>query len=146
MLCCGGSEVLEQVSQRKCVCTILGCAPGQAEWGCEQPDPVKAIWAPWQGIGTRWSLRSIPSQTTLWFYRKNCCWFFLKLINTNKFSELAKKAYFPVSHLSGTYMPSTSASLAMTQALLTWRCKRWGGRPKWGLLFPFTRPWFYYCF
>ena len=41
---------------------------GQAGWSCEQPGLVEDVPAHGRGIGTRWSLRSLPTQTILWPY------------------------------------------------------------------------------
>lgn len=29
---------------------------------------LESVPCPWQGVGTTWSLKSLPTQTTLWFY------------------------------------------------------------------------------
>ena len=40
---------------------------GQVGWGFEQPGLVEGVPAHGSGIGTRWSLRSLPTHTLLWF-------------------------------------------------------------------------------
>lgn len=46
---------------------ILRGVQGQVGWGCRQPDLVGKP-ADSRRAGTRWSLKSLPSQTVLWFY------------------------------------------------------------------------------
>jgi len=36
--------------------------------GSEQPGLVESVPAHGRGVGTRWSFRSLPTQTILWFY------------------------------------------------------------------------------
>jgi len=61
-----GGEALEEVSQ-SCGCPLPGSVQGQVGWGFEQPGPVEGVPAYGRGVGTRWSLRSLPTQTILWF-------------------------------------------------------------------------------
>ena len=56
------------VAQRSCGCPLPGIAQGQVGWSSEQPGLVEDVPAHGRGIGTRWSLRSRPTQTILWFY------------------------------------------------------------------------------
>ena len=59
-------EALEQVAQRSCGCPIIGSVQGQAGRGFEQPGLVDGVPAHGRGVQTRWSLRSLPTQTILW--------------------------------------------------------------------------------
>jgi len=64
-----GSEALEQqVAQRNCGCPLPGGVQVQAGWGFEQPGLVEGVPAHSRWVGTRRSLRSLPTQTILWFY------------------------------------------------------------------------------
>ena len=58
-------ETLEQVAQRSCGCPIAGNVQGQAGWGFEQLGLVEGVPAHGRGVGTRWSLGSLPTQTIL---------------------------------------------------------------------------------
>ena len=59
-----------------------GCL-SQLCWVCEkampadgeQPGLVEDVPAHGRGLGTRWSLRSLPTQTILWFYSMILCYF-----------------------------------------------------------------------
>jgi len=42
-----------------------GSVQGQVGWSSEQPGLVEDVPAHGRGIGTRWSLRSLPTQTIL---------------------------------------------------------------------------------
>ena len=46
---------------------LLGSVQGQAGWGFEQPGIVEGVPAHGRGRGTRWSLRSLPTQIIVWF-------------------------------------------------------------------------------
>jgi len=63
-----GGETLAQVAQRSCGYPLPGSVQGQVGWGFEQPGLVEGVPAHGRGIGTRWSLRSVPTQTIFWFY------------------------------------------------------------------------------
>jgi len=49
-----------------CGCPLPGSVQGQVRWGSEQPGLVSLPMI--GGGGTKWSLRSLPTQTILWFY------------------------------------------------------------------------------
>jgi len=51
-----------------CGCPFPGSVQGQVGWGFEQAGVVEGVPAHGRGVGTRWSLRSLPTQTILWFY------------------------------------------------------------------------------
>ena len=61
-------EALAQAAQRSCGSPLPGSAQGQVGWSSEQPDLVEDVPADGRGVGTRWALRSLPTQTILWFY------------------------------------------------------------------------------
>jgi len=46
---------------------LPGSVQGQVGWSSEQPGVVESVLAHGRGVGTRWSLRSLPTQTILWF-------------------------------------------------------------------------------
>jgi len=48
-------------------CPLHGCAQGQVGWGFEQPGLVESVPAHGRGVGTRWPVRSLLTQTILWF-------------------------------------------------------------------------------
>jgi len=50
---------------RGCLFPLNLPAKGQVGWDFEQPVLVEAVTAPGRGIGTRQSLRSLPTQTIL---------------------------------------------------------------------------------
>jgi len=58
---------LAQVAQRSCGCPLPGSVQGQVGQGFEQPGVVEGVSAHGRGVGTRWSLRSLPTQTILYF-------------------------------------------------------------------------------
>ena len=58
----------KKVVQRSCRCSIPGSVQGQLECGPGKFDLVRGILTHGRGIGTRWFLRSLPTQTILWFY------------------------------------------------------------------------------
>ena len=68
ILHCEGGEALEQAAQRDCGCPLPGSVQGQVGWGFEQSGLVEGVPAHSRGVGTRWSLRSLPTQTILWFF------------------------------------------------------------------------------
>jgi len=47
---------------------LLGSVRGRVGWSSEQPGLVEDVPAHGRGVGTRWSLRSLPTLTILWFY------------------------------------------------------------------------------
>ena len=59
-------ETLAQLAQRNCGCPLPGSVQGQARRGFEQPGLVEGVPAHGKGVGSRWSLRSLPTQTILW--------------------------------------------------------------------------------
>ena len=67
-----GGEALEQAAQRGCGCPVPGGVQGQVGWNPGQPGLAlnMEIGSPacGGGVGTWWSLRSIPMQAILWFY------------------------------------------------------------------------------
>ena len=60
-----GGKTLAQVAQRGCGCPVPGGVQGQVGWGPGQPDLVGGSPACGGGVGTRWPLRSLPTQATL---------------------------------------------------------------------------------
>ena len=69
-LYCEGGEALAQVAQRSCGCPLPGSVQGQVGWGLEHPGLVEGVPAHGRGVGTRWSVRSLPTQTIQRFYEK----------------------------------------------------------------------------
>jgi len=61
-------ETLEQIAQRGSGGPIPGNVQGQAGWGSEQPDLVEDVPAHCRGLGLDDLYRSLPTQSTLWFY------------------------------------------------------------------------------
>jgi len=61
----GGGEALEQVAQRSCGCPLPVSVQGQVGWSPEQPGLVEDVPAHGRGIGTRLSLRSLPTENIL---------------------------------------------------------------------------------
>ena len=55
----------EQVVQRSCGCPLPGSVQDQVGWSSEQPGLVEDVPAYGRGVGTRWSLRSLPTLTIL---------------------------------------------------------------------------------
>ena len=47
---------------------LPGSVQGQVGWSSEHPGLVEDVPAHGRGFGTRWFLRSLPTQTILWFY------------------------------------------------------------------------------
>ena len=62
-----GGETLAQVAQRSCGCPIPGSVQGQVGQGL-LPGLMEGVPAHGRGVGTWWSLRSLWTQTILWFY------------------------------------------------------------------------------
>ena len=60
-----GGEALAQVAQRSCGCPLPGSVQGQLGWGFEQPGLVEGVPAHGRGVGTRWSLKYLPTLTIL---------------------------------------------------------------------------------
>ena len=58
-------ETLAQVSQSSCGCPLPGSVQGQVGRGFGQPGLVEGVPAHGRGVGTGWSLRSLPTQTFL---------------------------------------------------------------------------------
>ena len=50
------------------MCPVPGSVQGQAGCGFEKPVVVGGVPACGRSVGTRWSLRSLPTQTILWVY------------------------------------------------------------------------------
>ena len=50
-----------------CGCPLPGRVQGQVGQGLDQPGLVEGVPARGRGVGTRWPLRSLPTQTSLWF-------------------------------------------------------------------------------
>ena len=73
ILCCEGGEALAWVAQKSSGCPMPGNVQGQAGWGFEQPGLVGGVPALDRGVGTRWSLRCLPTQTILWTVRYHEC-------------------------------------------------------------------------
>ena len=65
ILYCEGGETLEQVAQGGCGCPVSGGVQDQAGWSFEQPGLEGGVPAYCRGVGTRLSLRSLPTQTIL---------------------------------------------------------------------------------
>ena len=63
-----GWRGLTQVAQRSCGCPLPGSLQGQVGWGFEKPGLVEGVPAHGRRLGTRWSIRSLPTQSILWFY------------------------------------------------------------------------------
>jgi len=64
-------ETLEQVSQRHCGFPLPGSVQGQVGWGFKHPGLVEGVSAHGRGVGTRCSLRFLPTQTILGFYLRS---------------------------------------------------------------------------
>ena len=64
------TRVVRPWPRRSCGCPLPGRVQGQAGWSSEQPGLVEGVHAHGRGVGTRWSLRSLPTQTVLWYF---CC-------------------------------------------------------------------------
>lgn len=61
---CQGGEASEHVAHISCECHIL-----RPSWmGLWATCPSVKCPCPWQGVGTWWSLNSLPTQTFLWFW------------------------------------------------------------------------------
>ena len=60
-------EALEQAARRSCGCPLPGSVQAQVGWVFEQPGLMEGVPAHGRGVGSRWSLRSLPTQTILWF-------------------------------------------------------------------------------
>jgi len=60
-----GGGALKKVAQRSCRCPLSRSVEGQAGWGFEQPGVVESVPAHGRDGDTRWSLRSLPTQTIL---------------------------------------------------------------------------------
>jgi len=58
-------ETLEQAAQRSCGCLLPHSVQGQVGWSSEQPGLVEGVPAHGRGVGTRWSLRPLPTFTIL---------------------------------------------------------------------------------
>ena len=58
-------EAPDQVAPWSCKCPIPGGVQGQVRWGPGQPDLVGSNHIHGRGVGTRWSLRSLPIQAIL---------------------------------------------------------------------------------
>jgi len=50
---------------KHCGCPLPGSAQGQAGWSSEHPGLAGDVPAHGRGVGTRWSLRSLPTQRIL---------------------------------------------------------------------------------
>ena len=57
-----------ELSQRSCECPIHGGVQGHVGWGSVQPDLGEVVPVHGREVGTGWSLKSLPTQTILWFY------------------------------------------------------------------------------
>jgi len=58
-------EILAQISQRSCGCPLPGGVQGQVGWGFGQPGLVEDVPAHGRGVGTRCSIRILPTQIIL---------------------------------------------------------------------------------
>jgi len=65
ILYCEGGEALAQDAQRSCACPLPGSVQGQVGRGFEHRGLVEGVPAHGKGVGTRWPLRSLPTQTIL---------------------------------------------------------------------------------
>ena len=75
--------------QRSCGCPIPGHVQGQDGWVFEQPGLVEGVPAHGRGVGTRWSIRSVPTQTILWFYDFSLiCKLLLKVMSHHPSTEV----------------------------------------------------------
>jgi len=59
---------LAQAAQRSWGCPLPGRAQGQVGWSSEHPGLGEDVPAHGRGVGTRWSSRSLSTQTILGFY------------------------------------------------------------------------------
>ena len=59
---------LEQVAQRSSGCPLPGSVQGQVGRGFEQPVLVDDGPVHGRGLATRWSFRSLPTKTVVWFH------------------------------------------------------------------------------
>lgn len=65
----GGQHWELIAGQQSCGCPIPGNAQCQTGWCFEPPGLVEGVSTHGRGIGTRWSLRSPPTELILWW----CC-------------------------------------------------------------------------
>jgi len=84
-------------------------------WSSEQPGLVEDVPARGRGVGPRWSLRSLPTQTILWF----CDSMFKK--NTSALGSYMKVQQFSQS-------AKCTCSARRTKHLMPWLCRRTGDR------------------
>ena len=69
----------------------------------------------WQGVGTRWSLRSLPTQAILWFYNS--------LILS--FSDSTILSFYGITNLSSekSYVVECSSGIWKKMSMLFWKKK-----------------------
>ena len=99
---------MEQVALRSCGCHLPGSVQDQAEWSSEQPGLVEDVPAHGREVGTRWSLRSLPTLTILWFYDSMFPWSMSKMTQVVILPTFSSKCSLPsavspnnsVAHLS----------------------------------------------
>ena len=59
---------MAQVAQRSCGYPLPGSVQGQGGWDFEQSNLAEGVPTYGKGVGTRWSLRSLPTPTILWWF------------------------------------------------------------------------------
>ena len=61
-----GGEALAQAAQRSWGWPLPGRVQGQAGQDFKHPGLVEGVPVQGRGVGTRWPVRSLPTQTILW--------------------------------------------------------------------------------
>ena len=120
-----GDEVLEQVAQRHCGCSIPGDVQGQVGWGSGQPDAVLDLvvgnpaWG--REVGTWWSLRSLPTQVIWWVYNSVNSWLHTGDQRSDQMSESTVQQVQCHDHCLEEPIPVTNHPLVKNLFLtLTW--------------------------
>jgi len=73
----GSSKGLKKITQTNMTCS---CSSAFSFWGFEQPGLVEDVPAHGREVGTRWSLRSLPTQTILLFDVYSKCTYTINLL------------------------------------------------------------------
>lgn len=68
-----GIKIFWTNAQRSRGCSILGSVWSQVGWGLERPGLVEGV-LPFQGVGLRWALRSLPTHLIPWFWDFKASW------------------------------------------------------------------------
>ena len=97
-----GGETLEQVAQRSCGCPLPGSVQGQVGRSSEQTGLVEDVPAHGRRVGTRWSLRSLPTQTILWWFYDSLMWCYLKTSFSWNTISFPDSSYNAICHLCST--------------------------------------------